>query len=140
MQVLFVHSDGKQCDRFADGVEFPSITTRCYWLRRSWQGWDGVEQFSNVIASMLVSPSWAQSLGLAWDDFICDWKMVKRSIRTECYSLIFCMFGWCLVIGALGPIPTVAHDETEHSGQLDLLGRSPQQHSFQVFGWRQPAG
>jgi uncharacterized protein (DUF2236 family) len=35
-----------------------------------------------------------------WDSHMCDWKMVKRSIRTECYSLIFCILVGA-VIGAL---------------------------------------
>jgi uncharacterized hydrophobic protein (TIGR00271 family) len=53
---------------------------------------------ATIIASMLVSPIMGPVVGLAYGTTICDWKMVKRAIRTECLSLVFCI----LVGAAIG--------------------------------------
>jgi uncharacterized membrane protein len=61
-------------------------------------------------------------VGLAYGTTICDWKMVKRSIRTECFSLIFCILVG-MVIGAIAGPTGLADDwptsEMSTRGQLD---------------------
>jgi uncharacterized hydrophobic protein (TIGR00271 family) len=46
---------------------------------------------ATVIASMLISPIMGPVVGLAYGTTICDWKLVRRSLKVEIISLIICI-------------------------------------------------
>lgn len=46
---------------------------------------------TTIIASMLVSPIMGPVMGLAYGTTIWDWKLVRKSLRNETLSLIFCI-------------------------------------------------
>jgi uncharacterized hydrophobic protein (TIGR00271 family) len=110
-------------DRFADGVEFSFNYNTLLLVASVLAGLGLVSNSSaTIIASMLVSPIMGPVVGLAYGTTICDWKMVKRSIRTECFSLIFCILVGA-VIGAITGKTGLADDwptsEMSTRGQLD---------------------
>jgi uncharacterized membrane protein len=97
-------------DRFADGVEFSFNYNTLLLVASVLAGLGLVSNSSaTIIASMLVSPIMGPVVGLAYGTTICDWKMVKRSIRTECFSLIFCILVG-MVIGAIAGPTGLADD------------------------------
>jgi uncharacterized hydrophobic protein (TIGR00271 family) len=97
-------------DRFADGVEFSFNYNTLLLVASILAGLGLVSNSSaTIIASMLVSPIMGPVVGLAYGSTICDWKMVKRSIRTECLSLVFCILVGA-VIGALTGKTNLADD------------------------------
>jgi uncharacterized hydrophobic protein (TIGR00271 family) len=110
-------------DRFADAVEFSFNYNTLLLVASILAGLGLVSNSSaTIIASMLVSPIMGPVVGLAYGTTIHDWKMVKRSIRTECISLIFCILVGA-VIGAITGPTSLADDwptsEMESRGQLD---------------------
>jgi uncharacterized hydrophobic protein (TIGR00271 family) len=110
-------------DRFADGVEFSFNYNTLLLVASILAGLGLVSNSSaTIIASMLVSPIMGPVVGLAYGTTICDWNMVKRSIRNECYSLIFCILVGA-VIGAITGPTGLADDwptsEMTTRGQLD---------------------
>jgi uncharacterized hydrophobic protein (TIGR00271 family) len=112
-------------DRFADAVEFSFNYNTLLLVASILAGLGLVSNSSaTIIASMLVSPIMGPVVGLAYGTTICDWKMVKRSIRTECFSLIFCILVGA-VIGALTGPTGLADDwptsEMTTRGQLDTF-------------------
>jgi uncharacterized hydrophobic protein (TIGR00271 family) len=112
-------------DRFADGVQFSFNYNTLLLVASILAGLGLVSNSSaTIIASMLVSPIMGPVVGLAYGTTICDWKMVKRSIRTECFSLIFCILVGA-VIGAITGPTALADDwptsEMSTRGQLDTF-------------------
>jgi uncharacterized hydrophobic protein (TIGR00271 family) len=112
-------------DRFADGVEFSFNYNTLLLVASVLAGLGLVSNSSaTIIASMLVSPIMGPVVGLAYGTTICDWKMVKRSIRTECFSLIFCILVGA-VLGAITGKSGLADDwptsEMTTRGQLDTF-------------------
>jgi uncharacterized hydrophobic protein (TIGR00271 family) len=112
-------------DRFADGVEFSFNYNTLLLVASILAGLGLVSNSSaTIIASMLVSPIMGPVVGLAYGTTICDWKMVKRSIRTEGISLVFCILVGA-VIGALTGPTGLADDwptkEMSTRGQLDTF-------------------
>jgi uncharacterized hydrophobic protein (TIGR00271 family) len=110
-------------NRFADAVEFSFNYNTLLLVASVLAGLGLVSNASaTIIASMLVSPIMGPVVGLAYGTTICDWKMVKRSIRTECLSLIFCILVGA-VIGAITGKTELADDwptsEMSTRGQLD---------------------
>jgi uncharacterized hydrophobic protein (TIGR00271 family) len=110
-------------DRFADGVEFSFNYNTLLLVASILAGLGLVSNSSaTIIASMLVSPIMGPVVGLAYGSTIADWKMVKRSIRTECFSLMFCILVGA-VIGAITGKTELADDwptsEMSTRGQLD---------------------
>jgi uncharacterized hydrophobic protein (TIGR00271 family) len=110
-------------NRFADAVEFSFNYNTLLLVASVLAGLGLVSNASaTIIASMLVSPIMGPVVGLAYGTTICDWKMVKRSIRTECLSLIFCILVGA-VIGAITGNTGLADDwptsEMKSRGQLD---------------------
>lgn len=61
------------------------------------------------IHSMLVSPIMGPVVGLAYGTTICDWKLVRVSIRNECISLAFCIIVG-MVISAITGVTTLSND------------------------------
>jgi uncharacterized hydrophobic protein (TIGR00271 family) len=112
-------------DRFADGVEF-SFNYNTLLLVASVLAGLGLASNSSatIIASMLVSPIMGPVVGLAYGTTICDWKMVRRSIRTECFSLMFCILVGA-VLGAITGKTGLSDDwptsEMSTRGQLDTF-------------------
>jgi uncharacterized hydrophobic protein (TIGR00271 family) len=109
-------------DRFADAVEFSFNYNTLLLVASILAGLGLVSNSSaTIIASMLVSPIMGPVVGLAYGTTICDWKMVKRSIRTECFSLIFCILVGA-VLGAITGKTGLADDwptsEMSTRGQL----------------------
>jgi len=47
---------------------------------------------TTVIASMLVSPIMGPVVGMAYGATIYDWKLCRKSLRTETISLLVCIF------------------------------------------------
>jgi uncharacterized hydrophobic protein (TIGR00271 family) len=112
-------------DRFADAVEFSFNYNTLLLVASILAGLGLVSNSSaTIIASMLVSPIMGPVVGLAYGTTICDWKMVKRSIRTECFSLMFCILVGA-VIGAITGPTGLADDwptsEMSTRGQLDTF-------------------
>jgi uncharacterized hydrophobic protein (TIGR00271 family) len=110
-------------DRFADGVEFSFNYNTLLLVASILAGLGLVSNGSaTIIASMLVSPIMGPVVGLAYGTTICDWKMVRRAIRTECFSLMFCILVGA-VIGAITGPTSLADDwptnEMSSRGQLD---------------------
>jgi uncharacterized hydrophobic protein (TIGR00271 family) len=110
-------------DRFADGVEFSFNYNTLLLVASVLAGLGLVSNSSaTIIASMLVSPIMGPVVGLAYGTTICDWKMVKRSIRTECFSLMFCILVGA-VIGAItgktGLVDDWPTSEMKSRGQVD---------------------
>ena len=64
---------------------------------------------ATIIASMLVSPIMGPVVGLAYGSTINDWKMVRRAMRTEFFSLLFCILLGA-VIGAMSGPTKLAED------------------------------
>lgn len=56
-----------------------------------------------IIASMLISPLMGPVVGLAYGITIRDWKLVRRSLRTEGISLLFCIIIGMLIGLTTGP-------------------------------------
>jgi uncharacterized hydrophobic protein (TIGR00271 family) len=112
-------------DRFADGVEF-SFNYNTLLLVASVLAGLGLASNSSatIIASMLVSPIMGPVVGLAYGTTIHDWKMVRRSIRTECFSLMFCILVGA-VLGAITGKTGLSDDwptsEMSTRGQLDTF-------------------
>jgi uncharacterized membrane protein len=99
--VLMRHS----ADRFADGVEFSFNYNTLLLVASILAGLGLVSNSSaTIIASMLVSPIMGPVVWLAYGTTICDWNMVKRFIRTECYSLIFCILVGAVIGAITGPL------------------------------------
>lgn len=65
---------------------------------------------TTIIASMLVSPIMGPVVGLAYGTTICDWKLVKRSLRNECISLLICIVVGVAVGGITGNIYWIVDD------------------------------
>jgi uncharacterized hydrophobic protein (TIGR00271 family) len=112
-------------DRFADGVEFSFNYNTLLLVASILAGLGLVSNSSaTIIASMLVSPIMGPVVGLAYGSTIADWKMVKRSIRTECFSLMFCILVGA-VLGAITGKTGLADDwptsEMSTRGQLDTF-------------------
>jgi uncharacterized hydrophobic protein (TIGR00271 family) len=112
-------------DRFADGVEFSFNYNTLLLVASVLAGLGLVSNSSaTIIASMLVSPIMGPVVGLAYGTTIHDWKMVKRSIRTECFSLMFCILVGA-VIGAITGKTDLSDDwptsEMSSRGQLDTF-------------------
>jgi uncharacterized hydrophobic protein (TIGR00271 family) len=112
-------------DRFADGVEFSFNYNTLLLVASILAGLGLVSNSSaTIIASMLVSPIMGPVVGLAYGTTICDWNMVKRSIRTECFSLMFCILVGAVIGAVTGPTglsddwPT---SEMSTRGQLDTF-------------------
>jgi uncharacterized hydrophobic protein (TIGR00271 family) len=90
-------------DRFADGCEFSFNYNTLLLVASVLAGLGLVSNSSaTIIASMLVSPIMGPVVGLAYGSTICDWKMVKRSIRTECFSLVFCILVGAVIAAITG--------------------------------------
>jgi uncharacterized hydrophobic protein (TIGR00271 family) len=112
-------------DRFADGVEFSFNYNTLLLVASILAGLGLVSNSSATIsASMLVSPIMGPVVGLAYGTTIRDWKMVKRSIKTECFSLIFCILVGAVIGSITGPT-SLADDwptsEMSTRGQLDTF-------------------
>lgn len=56
-----------------------------------------------IIASMLVSPIMGPVVGLAYGCSIMDWKLVRKSLRNECLSLVFCIVSGLVIAAITGP-------------------------------------
>jgi uncharacterized hydrophobic protein (TIGR00271 family) len=91
-------------DRFSEGAEF-SFNYNTLLLVASVLAGFGlvINSSATIIGSMLVSPIMGPVVGLAYGTTICDWKMVKRSLKTECYSLLFCILVGAVIAAITGP-------------------------------------
>jgi len=65
---------------------------------------------TTIIAAMLVSPLMGPVVGLAYGTSICDWKLVRRSLRNECISLCFCIVIGVVIGGITGNISWIEDD------------------------------
>ena len=55
---------------------------------------------ATIIASMLVSPLMGPVIGMAYSTTINDWRLLRKSLRTEFISLLFCVL-MGMIIGAI---------------------------------------
>ena len=59
---------------------------------------------TTIIASMLVSPIMMPVIALAYGTTINDWKLVRKAIKVESLSLLFCIFMGILIGVITGPL------------------------------------
>jgi uncharacterized hydrophobic protein (TIGR00271 family) len=62
---------------------------------------------TTIIASRLVSPIMGPCIGLGYGTIIWNWALVRKSLRNECISLLFCI-AMGMVIGACTGWTTLA--------------------------------
>ncbi len=124
-------------DRFADAVEFSFNYNTLLLVASILAGLGLVSNSSaTIIASMLVSPIMGPVVGLAYGTTICDWKMVKRSIRTECISLIFCILVGTVIGAITGPTDLAEDWPTSEMSTVSLHISEPtriRRNSYAVF-------
>lgn len=107
-------------DRFAEGMVFSFNYNTLLLVASVLAGLGLVSNSSStIIASMLVSPIMGPVVAMAYGTTIGDWKMVKRAIRTESLSLLFCVVVG-FIIGAITGTTTLA--ESWPTDEMEVRG------------------
>jgi Domain of unknown function (DUF389) len=91
-------------DRMAEGANFSFNYNTLLFVASILAGLGLVSNSSaTIIASMLVSPLMGPVVGLAYGTTIHDWNLVAVSMRTELFSLLFCIFMGFIIGAITGP-------------------------------------
>ena len=116
-RVKFMH------EKMEDGTTF-SFNYNCLLFVASMLAGLGLisNSVATIIASMLVSPLMGPVIGLAYGSTIRDWKLVRKSVRVEIISLVFCIVMGILIAAVTGPT-----DISDSWPTQEMLGRGTKQ-------------